>query len=173
LINEIADKENKTDREQVNKHNNTCPNCDNSNEKSIVDKISRVMGKGTMSGSMSGSIFGSSGYVSGRSETDTHAINNCNECGHQWKKRKSYLSFDRELLARKLASLLLNYWNEEDKTKELNTQQKLNIEQVNNLYAETYPILAEYCGYSLFEYVKKKIENLEYLRKHNKSIHGE
>ena len=60
-------------------HDGTCPHC---GAKEIVNKITRVQGKGSVGGSFSlgfGSVYGSS-------SSDTNEVNHCNSCGNQWKK---------------------------------------------------------------------------------------
>lgn len=78
-------------REQVENqksHDNQCPRCQ-SGGVNIVDKISHVQG----SGSVDGSIMMFYGHVKGNVSIDTHEINHCNVCGHEWKKAKTkYIS---------------------------------------------------------------------------------
>jgi len=73
----------------TNRHANTkllnskCSKCDSRN---VIDKYERIKGKGSfdMSGS---SVFGI-GSMSGRSNIslDTKIVNECSDCGNQWKK---------------------------------------------------------------------------------------
>jgi hypothetical protein len=86
-IDEYRNRENQKLSDRAKRENNKCPNCGNNDKKMIVNKISRVQGKGEVSGTLFG-IYGSS-------ETDTNDVNHCNECGNQWKKEDvSYIWTD-------------------------------------------------------------------------------
>lgn len=96
LLRSIAKKEAaehwKKEYNRKKERDETCPRCRN---KSIVDKISRVMG----SGSVNGSFFLGTGSVYGRSEIDTKEVNHCNECGHQWIKYPISYKWEYDFIA--------------------------------------------------------------------------
>jgi predicted Zn-ribbon and HTH transcriptional regulator len=77
--------------QQVIKGNSICPKC---NSENVNNRIKRTEGeiKGSSSGYGSSSIFGSSysssGYISGK--IDTNPVNKCNDCKHEWKILKIY-----------------------------------------------------------------------------------
>lgn len=85
LIEDIADRSNKYDRQRTNERNGKCPKCDSTK---INDRIKRIQGSGR--GSMSGSFLLGSGGFSGSSsfDMDTNEVNKCNNCEHEWKKRE-------------------------------------------------------------------------------------
>lgn len=59
---------NKEKEEKVDKTNNICPKCQSKN---VVNKFIKLAG---------------TGYGWGNFKIDTNEINNCNDCGNQWKK---------------------------------------------------------------------------------------
>jgi hypothetical protein len=71
---------------KIDKNNSVCPSC---SSKYINDRIKRIQGsiEGGMSGGGSFICSSVSGYISGK--IDTNEINKCNDCGHEWKKRKN------------------------------------------------------------------------------------
>lgn len=91
-LEKITEKEaydrNGKDRAICTSLNDECPRC---RSKDVVDKIARVQGHGEVHGDFSLGF----GYVHGYSNTDTNGVNNCNKCGHQWKKyERNYESRD-------------------------------------------------------------------------------
>lgn len=76
---------------QVAKGNSVCPKC---NSENVNNRIKRTEGeiKGRISEYGSSSIFGgsysSSGYISGK--IDTEPVNKCNDCKHEWKILEMY-----------------------------------------------------------------------------------
>lgn len=97
---EQARKSQERDLKEVEKANSTCPICGSKNR---IHKFVRTKGQldGSLGGSSSGysSLFGgySHGSVSGKihGELDTFEVNECKDCGNQWKvvePRHKYLS---------------------------------------------------------------------------------
>jgi len=83
-----ANDHNDRDRAVCRSLNDSCPRC---RSMDIVDKIARVQGHGEVHGDFSLGF----GSVRGYSNTDTNGVNNCNKCGHQWKKyERNYQSRD-------------------------------------------------------------------------------
>ena len=74
----IREHENNEHKRQK-EHNGKCPNCSSS---AIVNKFTRVKGKGEVHGSF---IYGF-GDVDGSFDMDTSEVNHCSACGNQWKK---------------------------------------------------------------------------------------
>jgi len=70
-------------RKKLTTENEICPKC---KSKNVNDRIQRL--QGSFSGSVSGhsSLFGGSMYGHSSGSIDTNEVNNCNDCGHQWKK---------------------------------------------------------------------------------------
>jgi len=65
-------------------HDTRCPNCKatkKENPNTIVDRITNVNGTGRISGG----ILDITGYIT----IETHAVNHCNNCGHEWHKFKT------------------------------------------------------------------------------------
>ena len=65
-------------------HDTKCPNCKATKKESpnaIVDRIANVNGTGRISGG----ILDITGFVT----IETHAVNHCNICGHEWFKFKT------------------------------------------------------------------------------------
>lgn len=69
----------------------TCPKC---RSEKVVDKISRIQGHGEIHGSFRLGF----GDIDGHSDTDTNEINNCNSCGHQWKKYDYHYQHDGDVI---------------------------------------------------------------------------
>jgi hypothetical protein len=93
-IKSIEDKSSKDSSESyqqsikyANTANSKCPKCSGTN---VNDRIKQH--KGEISGRFSGSSFfgtgSSSGSLSGK--LDTHGVNKCNDCEHEWKKTEPY-----------------------------------------------------------------------------------
>ena len=90
IANEQAKVAQEKDKAEVAQKNAVCPVCGSRNR---IHKFAYIKGEldGSSKGSFSGgsSLFGShySGYSSGHihGELDTHEVNECKDCGNQWK----------------------------------------------------------------------------------------
>jgi hypothetical protein len=120
-----------------------------------VDKIANGGG----SGSVGGNLFG----VYGSSSTDTEPVNNCNDCGHQWKKSERYnLKIDNIIYS--IFNDLAGYIKGEKYS-----WMKKRYEDLKDYHAETlYRLNHETCN----EYSSSRL-SLETLRKYFKSIYGD
>jgi DNA-directed RNA polymerase subunit M/transcription elongation factor TFIIS len=79
---EISDEYNEGVRKKIS-DSSKCSKCGSLN---VIDRISRL--QGSLDGDLSGSQFFGFGSISGslRGELDTNEVNQCRDCGHQWKK---------------------------------------------------------------------------------------
>lgn len=91
----IAEKEaddfNAMDRKRTTSLNEECPRC---RSKDVVDKIARSQGHGEVRGDFSLGF----GSVHGYSNMDTDGVNNCNKCGHQWKKYERHYKSETSII---------------------------------------------------------------------------
>lgn len=99
---EKAQKLAEKDKQRVDRHNSTCPNC---GSKNAVNKFVRLKGsldgklKGSSYGSHYSSLFGGGGRSCGsidgsiHGEMDTIEVRECRDCGNQWEIEKPAHAF--------------------------------------------------------------------------------
>lgn len=156
-----ADSHNKNEYDDRTNVNSKCPLCGN---KKVVDKISQVVGHGSVSGSF---VWGSGG-VYGSSNTDTLEVNHCSSCGHQWKKYKTQYKWKSDVIKDYL-NHTFEYIKDEKSVWDF---YKRDFEKLKPYFAETiYKLLAMHGGDCLSS--TKEGLTLELLREKFVSIFDE
>lgn len=110
----IAYVENQEQKDNKNARDGQCPKC---KDKTIVDKIRQVQGKGNVGGN----LFGVNGSLS----IDTDEVNHCNKCGNEWKKFKIKTIGRTDIL-----TVALNYLGEIRKDPERNKKMSWKMETI-------------------------------------------
>lgn len=110
----IAYSENKEQKDNQIARDGQCPKC---KDKTIVDKIRQVQGKGKVGGN----LFGVNGSLS----IDTDEVNHCNKCGNEWKKFMTKTVQRTDIL-----KVALNYLGEIRKDPERNKKMSWKVETI-------------------------------------------
>lgn len=157
------------EKSRVDRHNNICGNCGNTDTLKIVDKIAQVQGRGEVEGEIHGGLFSTYGHIYGKSETDTNAVNHCAVCGHQWKKEERGIKWRSDIIADRLQSLK---WYIEDDVKNIENNYRQDVyDSFKKYYLETIMWLVDegWLGISSYDrdFYKKKT-----LKPYFKSIHN-
>lgn len=140
------------------KKDGTCPLC---GDTTIVNKISRVQG----SGSVSGSFMYGSGSIDGSSSIDTNEVNHCNKCGNQWKKYERIDTWSEEVIVRWLNDINTVYEGE------YNFADKI-IDTLKDIPAESiYNVLDNYASKCYSDTIAHL--SLSYLRTKFKSVYDQ
>lgn len=161
----IASKERDDMKKNQEIHDNVCPNCSTKkNSNNIVDKIRETRGEGDVDGNF---IWGF-GSVDGDMSIKTYAVNHCNVCGNEWKKFKTELTFNTDILRvglNYLADIIKNPVYE----KTFNWQVEA-IKIFDNCYAENIYSFCKEEKYSLWSSTESQLK-LFRLRKYFKSVY--
>jgi transcription elongation factor Elf1 len=150
----------RTERNYQDRFDGKCPICGGN---SIVNKISRVQGDGSVGGSFSlgfGSVYGSM-------SVDTNEVNHCSKCGNEWKKYN--------FTYRSATKILSSYLNDIDTYIEGKyTYPEKTYNKLKNYYAETiYTLIHSDKVYESDLYRSTIDLSISTLRKYFKSIYDE
>ena len=156
----ISNIEQKEQEENKKIRDGICPICKN---KTIVNKIRHVQGKGTIKGNVR---FGF-GTITGAVLVDTESVNYCNNCENEWKKYKT-----KPISYTSILKIALNYLGQIFRNPDEKKQWKLDtIESIfDNCSAEIIYSLCKKHKSLLYDYTHKKL-TLFRLRKYFKSIY--